>query len=71
MSEAKLLTLEEAARRLGLKPVTLRMWASARKIARCKLGRAVRIPESEIDRLIAQSLIPVAPERVGRRGDEP
>jgi excisionase family DNA binding protein len=57
-----LLTLEEAAARLGMKPVTLRMWAGRRKIARCKIGRAVRIPESEIERIIASSLIPALPE---------
>jgi excisionase family DNA binding protein len=66
MNDTKLLTLEEAARRLGLKPVTLRMWASARKIARCKIGRAVRIPESEVLRIIEHSLIPALPERSAR-----
>lgn len=59
----KLLTIEEAAARLGLKPVTLRMWAARRKIARCKLGRAVRIPASEVERIIASSLIPALPPR--------
>jgi excisionase family DNA binding protein len=63
MSETKLLTLEQAAERLGLKPVTLRMWASARKIARVKIGRAVRVPESEIARIIERGLIPALPER--------
>jgi excisionase family DNA binding protein len=58
-----LLTLEQAAERLGLKPVTVRMWASARKIARVKLGRAVRIPESEIAKIIERGLIPALPER--------
>jgi excisionase family DNA binding protein len=61
-----LLTLEEAARRLGLKPVTLRMWASGRKIARVKIGRAVRIPESEIAKIIERGLIPALPERFAR-----
>jgi excisionase family DNA binding protein len=63
MKSDPLLSIEDAARRLGLKPVTLRMWASRRKIARCKIGRAVRIPESEIERIIASSLIPALPER--------
>jgi excisionase family DNA binding protein len=62
-SKNPLLTLDEAAHRLGLKPVTLRMWATQRKIARCKIGRAVRIPESEIERIVASSLIPALPER--------
>ena len=59
-----LLSLEEAAKRLGMKTITLRMWASRRKIARCKIGRAVRIPESEIKRIIESSLIPALPERL-------
>jgi excisionase family DNA binding protein len=64
MSDTKLLTLEQAAERLGLKPVTLRMWASGRKIARVKVGpRAVRIPESEIQKIIERGLIPALPER--------
>jgi excisionase family DNA binding protein len=63
MADTKLLTLEQAAERLGLKPVTLRMWASARKIARVKLGRAVRIPESEIAKIVERGLIPALPER--------
>jgi excisionase family DNA binding protein len=61
-----LVSLEEAARRLGMKPVTLRMWASRRKIARCKIGRSVRIPESEIERVIESSMIPALPERIAR-----
>jgi excisionase family DNA binding protein len=63
MEQSKLLTLEQAAERLGLKPVTLRMWASARKIARVKIGRAVRIPESEIVKIIERGLIPALPDR--------
>ena len=60
---SKLLSIEESADRLGLRPVTVRMWASRRKIARVKLGRRVLIPESEIERVIAAALIPAAPEK--------
>jgi excisionase family DNA binding protein len=64
MNDTKLLTFEEVARRLGLKPVTVRMWASARKIARVKIGkRAVRIPETEVTKIIEGGLIPALPER--------
>jgi excisionase family DNA binding protein len=61
--ETKLLTLDEAAARLGMKVITLRMWASRRRIARCKIGRSVRIPESEITRIVEESMIPALPER--------
>lgn len=63
MKKEVLLTLEQAAERLGMRPVTLRMWAAKRKIARCKIGRSVRIPVSEIERLIESSTIPALPER--------
>jgi excisionase family DNA binding protein len=58
-----LISVTEAAARLGLRPVTIRMWAAARKISRVKLGRRVLIPASEIDRLIECSTIPALPER--------
>jgi excisionase family DNA binding protein len=63
MEKQTLLTLEEAAGRLGMKVVTLRMWAARRRIARCKIGRSVRIPSDEVDRIIEASLIPALPER--------
>jgi excisionase family DNA binding protein len=63
MRNEKLLTIEQAADLLGLRPVTVRMWAAARKITRCKIGRAVRIPESEIERIITSTKIPALPDR--------
>ena len=58
-----LLSIDETARILGLRPVTIRAWAMRRKIARCKLGRRTLIPVQEVERLIAQNLIPATPER--------
>jgi excisionase family DNA binding protein len=66
MEKNHLLSIEEAAARLGLKPITIRLWASARKIARVKLGRRVLIPSAEVERLIEQSTIPALPERHAR-----
>jgi len=55
-----MLTVSEAAKRLGLKEGTLRLWLSRRKLlAFVRLGRAIRIPEKEIERLIAENTIPV------------
>jgi excisionase family DNA binding protein len=59
----ELLSIGEAAQRLGLRPVTVRQWAAARKCARVKLGRRVLIPLSEIERLIEAATIPALPER--------
>ncbi len=53
-----MLTVAEAARQLGLKEPTIRLWMAQRKISYVKLGRAVRIPQAELDRLLRQSTIP-------------
>ena len=66
MNSSELISIEDASRRLGLRPVTVRAWAAARKLARVKLGRRVLIPASEIDRLIERSTIPAVPERARR-----
>jgi excisionase family DNA binding protein len=55
--------MEEAARRLGRRPVTVRIWAAARRIAKVKLGRRVLIPVAEVERLINENLTPALPER--------
>jgi len=60
---SELISIAEAAQRLGLRPVTVRQWAAARKFARVRLGRRVLIPVSEIERLIERGLIPALPER--------
>ena len=53
-----LLRIEEAAARLGLKPSTLRFWIWQRKIATVRIGRAVRIREETIQRLIDEGTVP-------------
>jgi excisionase family DNA binding protein len=49
----------DCAEQTGLKEPTIRLWMAQRKIAYVKLGRAVRIPQAEIDRLIQQNTVPV------------
>lgn len=49
----ELLTVQETARRLGLKKKTIRRWIGLRKIEFIKAGeRAVRISSVEVDRII-------------------
>lgn len=61
----ELLTINQCAEILGLKPVTLRQWTMKRKIGFVRVGeRALRIPKSEIDRLIERGYTPA-------RGDKP
>jgi excisionase family DNA binding protein len=50
-----LLSVEEAARRLGgLSPYTIHSWLSSGKLRRTKLGRRTMIRESELERVIAE-----------------
>jgi len=57
-----LLTLDAAARILGVHPMTLKRWASAGKlrIVRLPVGNRPRIEQSEIDRLIKAEQTPEA-----------
>jgi len=55
----RLLALPEAADKLGLKVATLRFWVWRRKIESVRIGRAVRIREEAIRRLIEQGTVPV------------
>jgi excisionase family DNA binding protein len=49
----------EVAARLGLKSVTIRSWIARRKIASVRVGeRALRIPLSEVERLIEAGFTP-------------
>jgi excisionase family DNA binding protein len=54
----RLLTVPEAASRLGLKPATVRFWIWTRKLAHVKVGRAVRIREDTIQGLIEKGTVP-------------
>jgi excisionase family DNA binding protein len=58
-----MLTIREAAERLGLKEATLRAWCARRRIAYCRLGRAIRISVAEVDRLIRENTVPPRVER--------
>ena len=62
----QLRTVEQAAEDLNLSVHTIRAWIAKRKIACVRLGRAVRVPVAEIDRLLDEGTIPAAPSRVRR-----
>jgi excisionase family DNA binding protein len=53
-------TVPEAARALGISRHTVRSWIAQHRIAYLKLGRAVRIPQAEIDRILRESAVPAA-----------
>jgi len=54
----RLMTLTEAAERLGLKVATLRFWVWQRRIEIVRVGRAVRVREDVVKRLIEQGTVP-------------
>jgi excisionase family DNA binding protein len=58
----KLLTSAEFAHALGVTHSCVRKWLLERRVARVKLGRLVRIPAEELDRLISQGHHPAEPE---------
>jgi excisionase family DNA binding protein len=53
-----LLTVQQAAERLGLKVQTVRNWLSMRRIGCIRVGGRVSIPESEVLRLLAEGWRP-------------
>lgn len=58
MPNSQLLSVSQAAERLGLKQSTIRAWLMARRIEFVRLGRSVKIPEAEVNRLISQGTVP-------------
>jgi excisionase family DNA binding protein len=64
----KLITIREAANRLGLKESTIRKYILKRQIAYVKPSvRAVRIPIEELERILAAGLRPAIPSLEGAR----
>jgi excisionase family DNA binding protein len=62
----RLLSLSQVSEELGVATVTLRRWVSQRRIAVVRLGRAVRVDQGEIERLIERGTVPALPERSAR-----
>lgn len=62
-NQRALLSVPEFAALLGVTPACIRRWVLERKIATVKLGRLIRVPASEADRLISSGLRPARPRR--------
>ncbi len=68
MVSTKLITIREAAERLGLKESTIRKYILKRQIAYVKPSiRAVRIPIEELERILAAGLRPAIPQAEAAR----
>jgi excisionase family DNA binding protein len=57
------LSVMAVAEQLGLRPVTIRQWIAARRIASAQLGRRRLVPRCEVHRLISENLVPALTTR--------
>ncbi|MGD0009344.1 MAG: helix-turn-helix domain-containing protein [Terriglobia bacterium] len=62
-TDDRLLSVPQFAVPLGVTQACVRRWLLERRITFTKIGRLVRIPASEVDRLIAEGLHPAKPRR--------
>jgi excisionase family DNA binding protein len=60
MAISKLLTLREASERTGHRESTYRAWVLSRKVPFYKIGRSVRISETDLEQIINQARVPAA-----------
>jgi len=58
-----LLSVPQFANALGVTPACIRRWILERRITTVKLGRLIRIPASEVERLVSAGLRPARPAR--------
>jgi excisionase family DNA binding protein len=56
--QTELLTIQDFAGALHVTSACVRRWITERKITTVKLGRLVRIPAAEIDRLVQEGMRP-------------
>jgi excisionase family DNA binding protein len=61
--ETTLLSVPQFASTLGVTPACIRRWILERKITTVKLGRLIRVPASEVERLVNSGLRPARPAR--------
>jgi len=65
-----LLTVDQAAERLGTSPRFIRRLAAERRIAFTKLGKHVRIDSADLDAFVAAGRVaPIVPASVPERPD--
>jgi excisionase family DNA binding protein len=58
----KVLSVRQASEALCLRESTVRAWIARRKLGFVRLGRSIRVPESEIARLLSEGRVPPAQE---------
>jgi excisionase family DNA binding protein len=63
---SRLLSVPEFASALGVTVACIRRWVLERRLASVRVGRLVRLPESELQRIVRDGFRPARP-RVGER----
>lgn len=63
-TESQPRTVEQAAAELNLSKATIRAWIAQRRLGHIRLGRAIRVPVAEIQRVLQAGFVPAG--RVGR-----
>lgn len=61
--EVTLLSVPQFAGALGVTPACIRRWILERRITTVKLGRLIRVPASEVTRLVEAGCRPAKPTR--------
>ncbi len=56
-TRSPLLSVEQAAEYIGIRPGTLRNWLSERRIAYVKVGRLTRLSADTLNRFIAENTV--------------
>ena len=58
--DSSVLTIEQAAERIGVSPRTVRRMVARRSIRHRRIGKLVRFQASDVDKFIADSVVEVA-----------
>ena len=56
------LTVKQSAETLNLSVHTIRAWIASRRLGHVRLGRSVRVPMSEIERIVQRGTVPALDE---------
>ena len=62
-SNRQAVTVREAGEMLAMSPHTMRAWIADRRIGIVRLGRTVRVPISEVERLLETGSVPARRDR--------
>ena len=63
----RLISIEKTADVLGISPWTVRAWITQGKLGSAKLGSRRLVPESEIQNIITDAIVPPLAEKSGRK----